>query len=500
MRQPLLYIDRGNGWENMTGREGSHVALDGFTVEWGTNDPAKQPDCNVLKFKLVDRDGKLAGNSTRLAGAKVLVQLSRMPLWKDLTIDNRWAEEPDETIWASLHLENAPDVYAAPDPTALSIFEGNIATGCSIEQRSNNTYLLTLNANSRTVRMSRTTAQGPVSGDPKYAGQHWVGNLQQRVDEVNRRLGQIDAPQLSAEASGWLKSLTVSLASYDQSSFPDLSTVLYAIASWSPELPVYYERHKHGGTMLDILHAGAKAGITLHADGSLTVSDGWREDKVIVGEKVRIDAATLRLPDPVSQIAIKGKKAAWEKTDSKITFGDAEADITGGLPGNLTETIRSATFETDAVLADESEGNWGGNAYRPSEAERRQWVAWLQAATMRLRPEKLTASTEKIDIDDHEQTFQPSATLWAFVRNRYTSLLSEDGTPATSGAWLGIGGTLTFKWRHGKPVFDNEMELQPLPPMPTTLATWGALNPITLKWADLSFTWGEFGQITDFKE
>ncbi|WEV67972.1 hypothetical protein OZX72_03035 [Bifidobacterium sp. ESL0769] len=484
----------------MTGHEGSHVSLDGFTIDWGTSDVAKQPDPNVLKFKIVDRDGKLAGNSTRLAGAKVLVQLSRMPLWRDLNIIRRWAEEPDETTWASLHLESVPDVYAAPDPTALSIFEGNVSTGCSITQNDNGTYTLDLTATATLVRMTRTTRQGPVSSDPKQAGQHWVGSLQQRVDEVQRRLGELGSPQLSEQAAGWLKSLGVGLASYDLSSFPDLSTVLYAMASWSPELPVYYERHGHGGTTLDILHAGAAAGITLHSDGSLTVSDGWREDKVIVGEKVRIDAATLRLPDPVSQIAIKGKKATWEKTDGKIGFGDAEADVTGGLPGNLTETIKSATFETDAILADESEGNWVGNAYRPSEAERGQWAAWLQAATMRLRPEKLTASTEKIDIDGHEQTFQPSATLWAFVRNRYTTLLSEDGTPATSGAWLGIGGTLTFKWRHGRPVFTNELELQPLPMLPSTLATWAALQPITLKWADLSFTWGEFGQITNFKE
>lgn len=500
MRQPMLYMARGGGWENMTGRGNTHVALDAFSIEWGTSDPAKQPDCSVLKFRIIDRDGLLAGNSTRLAGAKVLIQLSRMPLWRDLNIERRWTDEPDETVWSSLHMECTPDVHAAPDPTALSVFEGNIATGCSIDQRDDGTYVLSLNAQSRTVRMGRTAQQGPVSDDPKHAGRHWVCGLRERVDEVDRRLEQLDAPRLSAQAMDWLKSLGVGLASYEQSSYPDLSTVLYAIASWSPELPVYYEHHDHGGTTLDILHAGAPAGVTLHADGSLTVDDGWRTDRVIVGEKVRIDATTLRLPAPVSQIAIKGKKATWEKTDGKVGFEEAEADVTGGLPSNLTETIKSATFETDAVLADETEGNWGGTPYRPSDAERAQWAAWLQASTMRLRPEKLTVSSEDIDIDDHEQTFQPSPTLWAFIRNRYTNLISDDGTPATSGAWLGIGGTLAFRWRHGRPVFTSMVELHPVPMRPSTLAVWGALGPIALTWSGLPFTWGEFSQITDFKE
>lgn len=501
MRQPMLYVDTGSGWENLTGHEGSQVALDEFTVEWGTDDATKQPDCNVLKFRLLDRTGRLAGNSTRLAGAKILIQLTRMPLWRDLNAVRRWIDEPETTTWAGFHLEHSPDPSGPVDATALSIFEGNIATGCSIEQRDDD-YLLTLNANSRTVRMSRTTTQGPTSSDPKYADQHWVGSLQARVDEAQRRLGQLDAPQLSAQAVQWLKSLHVSLASYDQSSFPDLSTILYAIASWSPELPLYYERHSHSGTTLDILHAGARAAITMHSDGTLTVGDGWREETVITGGQITLDTSTLKLADPISQISIKGKKATWEKTDGKLTFGDAQTDTgdRGRLPSNLRETVKSATFETDAILTDETEGNWGGAAYQPSDAERDQWADWLSATTMRLRPEKLTASTEHIDIDEFEQTFQPSATLWAFISNRYTRLLADDGTPATSGAWLGIGGTLTFKWQHNKPVLSNEVELQPLPMTPPTVSKWADTTPISLPWRSVPFTWGEFSQITYFKD
>jgi len=128
------------------------------------------------------------------------------------------------------------------------------------------------------------------------------------------------------------------------------------------------------------------------------------------------------------------------------------------------------------------------------------WCFTNQGKTMRLRPEKLTVSTEYIDIDEFEQTFQPSATLFAFVSNRYTRLESDDGTPATSGAWLGIGGTFTFKWRHGKPVMSNEFELQPLPMTPSTVSKWADTTPIGLPWRSVPFTWGEFSQITYFKD
>jgi hypothetical protein len=502
MRQPFLFIDTGSGWENMTGHNGSHAALAEFSVDWGTNDVTKQPDPNVARFKIVDRNGKLAGNSTRLAGAKVLIQLTRMPLWQDLNTWNRWVDESERITWAKLHTEHVPDPTQGVDSTALTIFEGNISTGCSITQNSSGTYTLDLTATSRLVRATRTTTQGPTSSDPKYTGQHWVGSLPQRVDEINKRLVQLGVPQLSAQAIAWLKSMPAALASYDLSSFPDLSTILYAIASWSPELPVYYERHTHGGSSLDILHAGAKASITMHADGHLTVTNGTVSAPVITGDNIQVDTSTLKLPNPISQITIKGRKASWEQSDGKVSFSDASVDISdrGRLPANLRETVKSATFDTDAVLADESAGNWGGTPYQPSDAERDQWADWLQATTMRLRPEKLTASSTKIDIDDFEQVFQPSAQIWAFVSNRYTSLLADDGTPATSGAWLGIGGTLRFKWQDNQPVFYNEVTLQPAPMVPSLLAHWGDLAPISLAWRYLTYTWGEFSQITHFSK
>ena len=124
MRQPLLFMDLGNGWENLTGHEGDVAALDSFTVDWGTDDAGAQPDVSVLKYRLADRTGQLAGRATTLAGAKVWVQLSRMPFWRDCNVSGAWSTQPATLTWARFHEAVTPDMTAAPDPTALTLFRG----------------------------------------------------------------------------------------------------------------------------------------------------------------------------------------------------------------------------------------------------------------------------------------------------------------------------------------------------------------------------------------
>ena len=95
---------------------------------------------------------------------------------------------------------------------------------------------------------------------------------------------------------------------------------------------------------------------------------------------------------------------------------------------------------------------------------------------------------------------QPSAILLAFASTRYTKLLDSQGSPVTSGAWLAIGGTLSFQWTGGEPELRNELTITPLPMLPSELSTWGDVDPLSIPWPTLTFTWGEFGQITYFKE
>ena len=71
----------------------------------------------------------------------------------------------------------------------------------------------------------------------------------------------------------------------------------------------------------------------------------------------------------------------------------------------------------------------------------------------------------------------------------------------TAGAWLAIGGTLSFSWDGDEPDLSNELTITPLPMIPSELSTWADLDPINIAWTTLQpFTWGEFGQITYFEQ
>lgn len=501
MRQPFLFMDLGDGWRNMTGHQGSAAALASFSIDWGTNQPTSQPDPSVLSFKLIDRTGELAGNSTRLAGAKILIQLTRMPQWADLSDRTDWRHQSETMDWNGFHLAHRPDPTQPPDPTALTIFRGSMATGNSIEQSGQGTYKLSLHANGDLVRASRTTQQGPTSDDPTLTGKHWAVTTSQRIAEVQRRLISLGCPPLSDTTTAWLNQSAGDLAPYEQSSWPDLSTVLHAMASASPDIPLFYETHHHEGDLTEAWLAGAPSSISLHADGTLTAESGGRTQAVLTGDQIKVNSRTLTLPEPVSKITIKGKKVKWDQSQGTLGFEDAELYLSdqGRLPANLKDTIKSATFESDTIIADESQGHWHGRAWQPTDAQRGQWAEWLKACTIRLRPQKLTVTSAKADIDLAERHLQPAPALYAFISNRYTKLLSDDGTPATSGVWLAIGGTLSFAWEHDRPVISNEVDLWPMPTIPSQISRWQDLEPITLSWTALPITWGEFSQITYFK-
>lgn len=501
MRQPTMFIDAGDGYANVTGHDGDTAGLAGFTIDWGTDKLDEQPGPNVLHFQLMDRTGELAGNATRLAGMPVLIQLSRMPLWHDLRQETAWQDLEPTTTWAGFHQLHTPDPAEGPDPTALTLFLGNITTGGTITQRANGTYLLDLYANSLTVRLKRTTQQGPT--DPALPDLHWTGDARARVDEIGRRINGLGCPPLDPDSIGYLKQHAPYPAPYDLDSMPDLSTVLHKLAAPLPDVALWYETHQHGSEHLAARYAGDKASITLHGDGTLSVEGAGMEQTALYASDIRINETDMTLPDPVAQVTLKTRKAKWDDNDQKVTFEDAEVTVTdrGRLPQNLTETIEAVTFETDAVSVDESGGHWPGTVWQPSDAQRDQWADWLATQTLKPIPEAPTISSRDIDLDLYEHTLQPSAILLAFASTRYTKLLDANGSPVTAGAWLAIGGTLSFAWDGDEPDLSNELTITPLPMIPSELSTWADLDPINIAWTTLQpFTWGEFGQITYFEQ
>ena len=79
-----------------------------FSIQWGTDDLAEQPEPSVMSFTLRDRTGWLTGRALTLAGARVLVQISEQP---------RGA--CSETIWPMVGAayasgSDAPGLHARP--------------------------------------------------------------------------------------------------------------------------------------------------------------------------------------------------------------------------------------------------------------------------------------------------------------------------------------------------------------------------------------------------
>ena len=503
MRQPLLFIDRGSGWENVTGHQGEVAGLDRFTIDWGTDAPTEQPDVDVLDFQLIDRTGDLAGRAMTLAGAKVMIQLSRMPFWADLHDPSQWQEQDAGLRWSDFHLANIPPADSPMDPTALTLFNGRTTTGGKIQQITDGTWRLELKASSNLVLAKRQTTQGPTSSDPRFAGSHWTVSAHDRLAEIQSRLKALGAPAFGQDALTWIDANLTTLAAYSTDSYPALYTIMSSLMSHHWMMPLIYVAHPHGPDELTLVFMGLSSSITLHSDGHLSVENERMSNRVVNGDQVRIDANELSMPEPISQITLHAKRVTWNESEQSLGFEDDDMILgdRGLLPANLTDSTRSVQIDTDAIVQDDSQGHYQGlQVFAPSDTDRDRRAKWLEAQTMRLRPEGLTLDSRDINIDDFEFAFMPTAMLLGFIRNRFTRLAADDGTPATSGAWMGTGGSLSFEWHDGTPVLRNKMSVSPMPMIPSTMSRWQDLDPIGLTWPSLEFTWAEFGQITYFKQ
>ena len=82
-----MFLDWGDGWKSVNDHAEDVAALAGFSIQWGTDDLAEQPEPSVMSFTLRDRTGWLTGRALTLAGARVLVQISEQPTWGMLRDD-----------------------------------------------------------------------------------------------------------------------------------------------------------------------------------------------------------------------------------------------------------------------------------------------------------------------------------------------------------------------------------------------------------------------------
>lgn len=86
-QQCFMFLDWGDGWVAVNDHDNDVAALDGFSIQWGTDGIDQQPEPSVMTFRLRDSTGWLTGRALALAGARVLVQISAQPTWGMLSDD-----------------------------------------------------------------------------------------------------------------------------------------------------------------------------------------------------------------------------------------------------------------------------------------------------------------------------------------------------------------------------------------------------------------------------
>ena len=502
-RLALMYLDRGNGWECLTPHEADQAAIESLSIDWGVDSIGDQPDAPVLRFTIRDRTGDLAGDVLYLAGAKVWLQKTDAVPWNRFDIAGQWQQVDSSVSWAELADLKPPVIPPTPDSGLESVFCGRITVGGEVTQRkSKGDWLVSLYASGMSVLTHRQATQGPEQSG-MLAGYHWPSSPSARLDVLQGRLTSLGVPFDDASLAWLRRHLPPALAPYGDDSHPDLITLVRNLASSSPDWPLVYEACEQGRSVPGVMTVGlpgSPAYVAMLPDGSIATSWQGHVTGSIRAELVMVDDTTLALPDPVTQVTLKGRKVTWDDDKQAFGFEDSELAFSdrGLVPDNLTESQKSVSVESDAVIRDDTGGHWTAGTYAPSDTDRLLRAAVILANSTRLHPQSLRVESRKVDDVEYPSQFHPWAGLpLTFIHNRYTPLVARDGTPATAGAGLPVGGTLTYRHRAGEAVWSNELDLHPLPRDPTLPALrWIDLWPLTCKWERLpAMTWAEWGQI-----
>ena len=96
-------------------------------------------------------------------------------------------------------------------------------------------------------------------------------------------------------------------------------------------------------------------------NGTLTITDQGTVTPAIPAPLVETDDdTTLTIPEPITQITLKAKKATADD-DGVLAFEDDETEMgdRGLLPANLTATQSSLTMESDITTQDDTGGILG---------------------------------------------------------------------------------------------------------------------------------------------
>ena len=497
-QQCFMFLDWGDGWVAVNDHDNDVAALDGFSIQWGTDDLAEQPDPSVMSFTLRDRTGWLTGRALTLAGARVLVQISEQPTWGMLRADmGPWSAQ--RMRLDAMHQAYTPGLPSSTSSTATTLFDGLIQNGGETRPHGDG-WMLDLSASSRMVLWKRMRKQGPVSSDARYANTHWVGGTAQRVAELNRRAVESGAPTVSVSGLDAI----ASLAPYRLDDYPSQLDLLHRTFAHEHAWPVWYEYPDRDASRLDYMPFGLPVTIGADAAGRLTVTDWTSEtlDGLDAADVITDDEQSLPIPEPVTQFVIQGKTA--KASDGALEFDQHETTLTdmGRLPANLKATQTSVTVEADVVTADESGGVWGrasGSVWAPTDADRDSFARLLVTIDRRLRPATVVFDGRKLDPATHARLYLTASSGPLVIQGATSSRLAgDDGKPAVGGPWASIGGTLSYRWSNDTPLLRNDVTLWPIPLDTDRQDTWADMQAWPPTWAQTAMSLAELGLVSAY--
>ena len=361
----------------------------------------------------------------------------------------------------------------------MTMFAGTVSTGGSVEPASGGGWLLKLSATSRMAVWKRLQSQGPTDTAAKWNGAHWIGTPAARLAEMNRRASAQGAPEAQLDGLA----LPSSVAPYTPSDHPSQLDLLHRLTA-GPRLPQWHEVYDGATSSLRPLFLADPIAVHLSSDGRLSILTGGETRHALSASD--IEASTdLSIPEPLTQVVINAKRV--KSDNGKLSFDDVE--ITMGdqhrLPSQLTATQKSLTLDSDMLAIDDSGGVWNSGATsNVSDTDRANVAQWLESHDLRMVPDPVTFNSTRIDPARLPWLYKASPSgPFIIVKAKASALTGSDGRPAFTGPITTIGGTLSYRWRNGKPTLTQEATLAALRPLLTKQITWTDLP--TLSWQQL---------------
>lgn len=454
MRQIFMYLKQSQqtSWQPLNDSTKDVAALTNFTIDWGTDSAFEQPDPAVLSGTLRDKSGNLAGRAATLAGARIIVQLSRQIDYSMLVSLGSMTYSQADVPLDRLHYRIQPTVPGTPSNGDVTIFDGIISSGTSIT-RKNNAWRLKIKAVSRMVLWRRLADNGPSS----IQGYHWTGTPAERLKELNARAAKAGAPQVDASSVD----LPPSVAPYETNSHPSQLELLQRLYGHSLSLPIWGEYPNGASTVIKPYRIADTAVIWMDSNGNRGTIVGNDKRQALPASKIP-DISTLEMPAPRAGLTISAHTAHLD--NNKLQVEDSTISIADtSKTGDPTAAGNWITIDSDTCTANSAAGKVPGAAYMVSESERAS-VRYTLKEFNRRTSYQLTIDSNHIDPEQYPELYETRPSGPEIIQGSiYGRLIDDELTPITLNAFTTIGGTLSYELRDNTPMLTHELHTTALP-------------------------------------